>query len=295
MKILITGVTGFVGRHLCRALNSSDNTLYGLTHTNVKVPDGVTAVTLDELKHQAVDAVINLAGQNIAAARWTPARKQALYDSRVTLTKAVLDALPNPPKTVISMSAVGYYGTHPTRCFNEFTQPIPGYTHELCQAWEDAAKSAESEQTRVAILRLGVVLGDGGALEKMRLPFLFGAGGPIGDGEHWFPWVHIEDVINIIITSLNNSEYRGPINVVSPEAVKQKTFAKAYAHSLKRPAFIPTPKLVMSALFGEMSELLTAGQKVIPERLQQLHYSFIHPNLTEALTNIEQQRINSRA
>jgi uncharacterized protein (TIGR01777 family) len=290
MRILLSGATGFIGRSLLIELQSKNYEIYALvrkkSHT---LSPSIHQVTIDSLKNinEAFDIFINLAGENIAGKPWTTKRKKDLFDSRVSLTNKIKEQLKHPPKRIISMSAVGFYGNTREGLFDENTLPKQGFAHDLCNAWEDAAESFSSEQTGVVIFRLGVVLGVGGALDKMRLPFLCCIGGPIAGGEQWFSWIHIDDVVQVISDAIQDTSYVGTYNLVAPQFTDQKSFALSYGASLKRPAFLATPKWLLRLLLGEMASLLTEGPKISPSRLQNKGFEFKFKQLEEALIDIE--------
>lgn len=292
MRILISGATGFIGRALLTTLLRENHQIYALVRGRNQLLDfRVVQVLISELSQidVAFDVFVNLAGENIASKPWSKKRKQELFESRVTLTNSVQRALQYPPKTLISMSAVGFYGAVTGGTFYENTPPESGFSHELCAAWEEAANSFSSQQTRVVIYRLGVVLGMGGALEKMRLPFKLGLGGPIAGGKQCFPWVHIDDVTQAICDSLKDESYCGTYNLVAPQQIEQKYFAKCYADSLKRPAALPIPNWILKLMLGEMSLLLTEGAKIIPQRLEERDFKFKFSNVDDALMDIAQR------
>ncbi|WCN09369.1 TIGR01777 family oxidoreductase [Marinomonas mediterranea] len=289
MNILITGCTGFVGRELIKALLRVQNTtntisLYGLVRRkNHNLEPKVKPITLDQIADHSFDVLINLAGESIAEKRWSESRKRALYESRVSLTEAIYERMNTSPKVVISMSAVGYYGYDDSVRFSEETPPKGGFTHDLCRQWEQSALAFESKGSRVCVLRLGVVLGCGGALQQMLIPYKLCLGGKIGTGAQGFPWVHIDDASNVIVNAISDDRYTGSINLVAPEQVNQAQFAKSFAKSLNRPILMPTPAIALKMLFGEMSELLTKGQFVLPNRLEKIGYSFKYDTLDSAL------------
>ncbi|MBR7888442.1 TIGR01777 family oxidoreductase [Marinomonas sp. A79] len=289
MNILLTGATGFIGQSLLRSLPLDEHRVFALVRKiDNRLDTKITQLTLDTLPklNEQIDVFINLAGENIASQPWSNGRKKALYESRVTLTNSIRSALQVPPSLVISMSAVGFYGVTRDGIYDENTPPAPGFAHELCNAWESAANAFNSNDTRVVIYRLGVVLGKGGALEKMRLPFKLGAGGPIAGGDQWFAWIHIDDVVKVILTAIDNEAYRGTYNLVAPQTITQAHFAKAYAASLGRPAVLPTPKWLMKLIFGEMSSLLTEGPQIIPKHLVDQGFAFQHKTIEQALDHI---------
>ncbi|TDO96771.1 TIGR01777 family oxidoreductase [Marinomonas balearica] len=289
MNVLITGCTGFVGGKLIDTLINSSTfsdsvTLYGLVRREPsKSLNHIKTVTMDQLSDLQIDTLINLAGEPIAAKRWSPSRKAALRSSRTTVTETLYKSLKHPPKTVISMSAVGYYGNHESTQFKEATPSNGGFTYQLCDEWEKAALAFESKGSRVCIFRLGVVLGNGGALKQMLIPYTLGLGGKIGAGMQGFPWIHIDDVCNAVLKAIESEQYTGAINLVAPEQVTQHQFATNFARSLNRPSVLPTPSILLQMLLGEMSELLTKGQFVVPEKLTQLGFQYQYPRIEAAL------------
>ncbi|TYL47853.1 TIGR01777 family oxidoreductase [Marinomonas sp. IMCC 4694] len=292
MNILVSGATGFIGQSLLKSLSPNEHNIYAVVRKiDTRLHSSVRQFTLETLSNidKKIDVFINLAGENIASKPWTEKRKKHLYDSRVTLTDSVRLALQHPPSLVISMSAIGFYGVARHGVFSEDTPPKGGFSHELCKAWEDSAHAFLNDQTRIVIFRLGVVLGRGGALNKMRLPFKLGAGGPIAGGKQWFSWVHIDDVVNAITTAMRDQDYVGEYNLVAAELIEQQHFAKAYARSLNRPAVLPTPRWMLNAIFGEMACLLTEGAKIVPKRLEQQGFEFSFDTIEKALEDIENQ------
>ncbi|MEP2617226.1 MAG: TIGR01777 family oxidoreductase [Marinomonas sp.] len=292
MVILLSGSTGFIGHVLRQRLLENNHKIYALVRKEKSNIDAdIEQVTIDTLNTIDIqfDVFINLAGENIAAKPWTEKRKKILYSSRVDLTENIRKQLKYSPKRVISMSAIGFYGTTRNGIFNENTTPVPSFTHNLCKAWEGAALQFSSDATSVVIFRLGVVLGLGGALDKMRLPFKLGLGGPIAGGKQWLSWVHIDDVLKAIMEAMTDPSYNGVYNLVAPQFTDQKSFALNYGQSLKRPAFIPTPKWLMTLLLGEMASLLTEGAKITPYRLEQKGFNFEFNHLNKALKDIEEK------
>ncbi|QUX98142.1 TIGR01777 family protein [Marinomonas sp. CT5] len=290
MKILVSGATGFIGQSLTKKLlNDSHEVFAYVRKVDNRLDKKIHQLTLPLLSeiNEQFDVFINLAGENIAGKAWSEKRKKALYDSRVTLTDNIKNALNQPPKLVISMSAVGFYGLSINDIFYEDTPPSSGFAHKLCAAWEQSAKAFLNDGARVVIFRLGVVLGKGGALAKMRLPFKCGAGGPIAGGKQWFSWVHIDDVIKAIDEAIQDKSFSGVYNLVSPQIVQQGQFARLYANSLNRPAILPTPRWLLSIIFGEMASLLTEGPKIIPKRLIDQNFCFKYKQLDSALKAVE--------
>jgi uncharacterized protein (TIGR01777 family) len=293
MRILITGGTGFVGQALCPRLKASGHEVVVLTRqSNPRLPAGVAkAVTsLDEESAGDFGGVINLAGAPIGDARWTDARRRLLVDSRVETTARLVAWMARSssrPQALVSASAVGYYGEQGDRPVTEETPPTPGFTHELCAAWEREAETATALGVRVCRMRIGVVLDrDGGALAKMLPAFRLGAGGRLGSGRHWFPWIHREDVAAICQWLLENPEARGAYNAGSPNPVTNAQFTHALGRALGRPTVLPMPAAALKLLFGEMSEILLASDRMLPKRLVEEGFTFRHPQLDGALAAI---------
>jgi uncharacterized protein len=289
MRILVSGGTGFIGQALCPQLtHDGHDVIVWSRQAHPDVAEGVTAIQrLDQLSGPGPDAVINLAGASIADGRWTTERKRLLVDSRVGTTGKLVEwmrAMENPPKALISASAVGYYGEQGNRVITEDTPPTPGFTHDLCVQWEKEALKAESLGVRVCLVRTGVVLDrDGGALAKMLLPFKMGAGGRLGSGEHYFPWIHRADIVGIYQWLVENEQASGAYNASAPEPVTNAEFTRTLGRALKRPTLLPMPEPVLRLLFGEMSELLLVSNRMMPKRLLDEGFEFRYPELKRAL------------
>jgi len=233
--------------------------------------------------------VVNLAGAGIADQRWSDARKEELHNSRVTATRHIVDAirsLDNPP-SLINASAVGGYGPRGNTPVDESSQTGAGYLAEVCRAWEAEADRAVGS-TRVVKVRIGLALStEGGALAKMFLPFRLGLGGPIGSGSQGMPWIHIDDLTNILQLAIDNTDCTGVINAVAPNPVNNKTFTRTLGRVLHRPAILPAPAIALKLLLGEMAEaLLLEGQFVLPTRVLDLGYAFQYPELEPALRDL---------
>lgn len=292
MKILLTGGTGFVGsrlmshlrpHHQVSVLSRSPNKVYQRLGHDIEALS-----SLDDLPDlDRFDAVINLAGEPIADKRWSPAQKERICHSRWQITEQLVEKLragSNPPGVLISGSAVGFYGRQGDTLVDEDTHPHPEFSHDVCARWEELARRADTEQTRVCCIRLGVVLGaEGGALAKMLPSYRFGMGGPIGSGKQYMSWIHIEDVVNLILFLLEHEECRGAFNATAPEPVTNAQFSKSLAANLSKPHFARIPAWAMKLLFGEMADLLLTGQRVMPVRLQQAGFHFRYPTLDKAL------------
>jgi len=281
-----------VGQALCPALAAAGHEIVILTRqSNLRLPKGAArAVTrLEDLDPADFDGVVNLAGAPIGDARWTARRKRLLLDSRVETTSRLVEWMGRArrPQVLVSASAVGYYGEQGDRPITEDTRPTPGFTHDLCAAWEREAGKATALDVRVCVMRIGVVLDrDGGALAKMLPAFRMGAGGRLGSGQHWFPWIHREDVTAVCRWLLENTGARGAYNVSAPNPVTNAEFTRALGRALGRPTVLPMPEAALKLLFGEMSELLLASDRMLPKRLLDEGFKFRYPELTSALAAI---------
>ncbi|MEO3990961.1 TIGR01777 family oxidoreductase [Pseudocitrobacter cyperus] len=295
MKILITGGTGLIGRHLIPRLLELSHTVTVVTRspekarqhfgTRVEIWKG-----LEERRSlEGIDAVINLAGEPIADKRWTDAQKQRLCESRWRITEklsALIQASETPPDVLISGSAAGYYGDLGEVVVTEEEPPHNEFTHKLCAKWEQLACTAQSDRTRVCLLRTGVVLApQGGILGKMIPPFKLGLGGPIGNGRQYLAWIHIDDMVNGILWLLEKP-LRGPFNMVSPYPVHNEQFAHALGHALKRPAILRVPATAIRLLMGESSVLVLGGQRALPKRLEESGFVFRWYDLDGALEDL---------
>jgi uncharacterized protein (TIGR01777 family) len=294
MHILITGGTGFVGRKLVQTLQLGGHEVtvfsrYPETVASRVNPQcrGIGELAPQRL-HKHLDAVINLAGEPIADKRWSDKRKALLLDSRIDLTRSLvsfLAQLQHRPKVLVSASAVGYYGNQQDNTVTEATAPHNEFTHQLCAAWEMEARKAEAHGIRVAIARIGLVVGQGGFLAKMLPAFRLGLGGKLGDGRHYMPWIHLDDLVRVFERLLVDATCTGVYNAVSPAPVTNEVFTKTLGRILHRPTWFSVPAFVLQAALGEMAQLLLTGQKVLPERLQQeLHFTYNYPNLEQALS-----------
>lgn len=301
MKIILTGGTGFIGAPLRERLLEEGHDVILLTrnpsHAGSQPSGKLKTVFWDGKnpgpwadKINGADAVINLAGEPIAAKRWSDAQKKRIQESRLDATRAVVSAIQKAakkPHLLINASAVGYYGNVPE---GEVTEDHPrgtDFLSETCSRWEEAARTAEPLGVRVVRLRIGIVLEkNGGALKKMLPPFRFFMGGPLGSGRQWFPWIHREDVIGVILFALKNQNLSGPVNLTAPQSVTMKEFCTTLGQVMHRPSWAPVPAIVLKLLLGEMADLLLSGQKAVPKKLLEAGYSFQHPNLEEALKSL---------
>lgn len=296
MHILITGATGLIGRPLTKKLLSQSHSVTLLSRSPDKAQalfgDDVTVLgSLDHLPSlDNVDAVINLAGEPIADKRWTDEQKRLLCHSRWQLTaqlSRLIQQSQTPPATFISGSAVGYYGDQGQSVVTEDETPHSEFTHMLCQRWEQEALAAQSEKTRVCLLRTGIVLStEGGALSKMMPIFKAGLGGPIGSGLQYMPWIHIDDMVNGILFLLNTPVLQGPFNMVAPYPVHNELFTDLLSSALDRPHFFRTPAFVIRLLMGEAAVLVLGGQRALPKRLEEAGFEFTHSELEEAFNSL---------
>lgn len=300
MKILVTGSTGLVGTALASALARDGNTVCRLVRPQTIVAGGAKAgfdvawnPATGELGGAGVgaDAVVNLAGASIGDSRWTKERKELLRTSRIETTRALVNALAKMsarPRVLVSASAIGIYGDRGDELLTEESQAGTDFLAGLAQEWEAEARKAEALGVRVVLARYGIVLArKGGALPKMMLPFQFGAGGKLGSGKQWMSWVTLEDVVGVLKFALENVSIRGAVNVVAPGAVQNADFTKALAKAMHRPALFPAPAFALRLALGEMADaLLLSSQRVAPQKLHQLGYSFLHSDLPSALSAV---------
>lgn len=296
MRILITGGTGLIGRHLCRGLLAQGHQLTVLSRrpetVAIKCGAPVQAMaTLDEwLPERTFDAVINLAGEPIVDAYWSAERKQVLRDSRIALTGKLVQriaAAKIKPAVLLSGSAVGYYGNRGDTELDETAQAGNDFAAELCRDWEAAALAAEEQGVRVCLLRTGLVLSNsGGLLGRMLPPFKLGLGARLGDGKQWMSWVHIEDYVAAVLRLLRDEQMRGPFNMTAPQPVTNAGFTRTLGGVLHRPAFFIAPALVLKLAMGERSALLLEGQRVLPDKLKAAGLAFKFRELDGALRDL---------
>lgn len=295
MNVLLVGGTGFIGSALTEHLRWRGHRV-SLLSRRPSSRTGPTPVfhwdpereEFDRGSLDGITAVVNLAGENLAGGPWTAELKRRLADSRVAstqfLVKRMREGTP-PPSVLVSVSGVGYYGNRGEEVLTEASSPGTGFLAELCVAWEAAALSASATGTRVAVLRLGVVLeAKGGALGKMLPIFRLGIGGPLGSGKQWMSWIAMPDLLGVIGLALDREDVEGPTNVVAPAPVRNRDFARALGRVLGRPAWIPAPAPALKLLFGEMAdEALLSSTRVEPARLATLGYDFRFRDIEGAL------------
>ena len=308
MNILMTGATGLVGTALVKTFTAEGHTIYRLMRAETPkagakeprvfdVPWNPSNGEIrgsdisDSLQVSAtVDAVINLAGAPVVGGRWTKDRKALLRSSRVDTTRGLVSAiakLDKRPQVLISASAIGYYGNRGDELVTEKSAPGTDFLAELAKEWENEAVKAEGLGVRVVLLRFGIILAkQGGALPQMMLPFKYGLGGKLGSGRQWTSWIALQDVVAIIQTALRSDSWRGPVNLVAPQAVRNSDFTKSLAKVMHRPAIFAAPAFALRLAMGEMADTLLGGVRVAPQVLEQHGYRFLYANLDEALNAI---------
>ncbi len=294
MKALVTGATGFIGRELCRKL-SDPAILTRSAHggrARLDVPHRAwTWQAETELAPRealaGVDAVFHLAGEPIAEGRWNDDKKKRIRESRVLGTRNLvrgIAALDVRPRVLVSVSAIGFYGDRGAEELDEAAVRGEGFLPDVCEAWEDEARQAENAGVRVVTPRLGIVISEqGGALPRMLLPFRLGVGGRLGTGRQWMSWVHLDDVVGLLLHAATSDRVRGPLNAVSPTPVTNETFTDELARALHRPALLPVPRLALRVALGEVSGALLESQRVQPRVALETHYAFAYPELAPAL------------
>ncbi|ELR97923.1 TIGR01777 family oxidoreductase [Gloeocapsa sp. PCC 73106] len=302
MKVAITGATGFVGTRLVEKLQEQEYDIIVLTSNLARATQifptsafpRVKIVSYLPKEYRGTEiaqcqAVVNLAGQPIAD-RWTEQYKQEILSSRQLVTSNLVKSIgeANPkPQVLINASAIGYYGTSETASFNESSPPGDDFLAQVCQTWETEAKKVQEFGVRLVILRIGIVLGNGGgALAKMISPFKMFAGGPIGTGRQWFSWIHRDDLVNLIITGIERSELNGTYNATAPHPVRMQEFCRTLGEVMGRPSWLPVPGVALELLLGEGAKLVLEGQQVLPKETQAIAFTYQYPHLKEALTEI---------
>jgi uncharacterized protein (TIGR01777 family) len=299
MKILITGATGLIGRAVCQLLVNEDSQVVVLSRRQ-PAAIGLAGVSAFRWEPEAesppaeawegVEAVIHLAGEPVAAARWTDEQKRRIRNSRVKGARNLVAGMrvaPSRPKILISASAVGFYGDRGDEILNESSDQGSGFLSDVCLDWEVEAALARELGVRVALVRTGVALSpSGGALEKMLTPFKLGLGGRLGSGRQWFPWIHIDDIAGIFRHALMTSAIDGPVNGVAPGIVTNEEFTRVLAAVLNRPVFFPVPEFALRFLMGEMAEVALSSQRVFPHVALDTGYQFKFPNLRPALESL---------
>ena len=318
MNILMTGATGLVGTALVKTLTGEGHMIYRLMRPGSKARKTIAPRVFERSWNSAsgeiggavgagesqapgdMDAVINLAGASIAGGRWTSQRKTLLRSSRIDTTRGLVSAIAKMsrrPRVLISASAIGYYGDRGDELLTENSNAGRGFLAEVAKEWETEAMKAEAFGIRVVRARFGIILAkDGGALRQMMLPFKFGVGGKLGSGRQWMSWITLEDVVAILRRTLEDDALRGAVAVVAPEPVRNVEFTRWLAKAMHRPAIFTAPAFALRLAMGEMADaLLLEGQRVVPQKLQQQGYQFLHANLSEALSATLRPSVNGGA
>ena len=304
MKVAITGATGFVGSRLVERLSASGHQILVLTRNLAAAQKVFPKSAFPNLEivaytpiasgawQEAIalcDGVVNLAGEPIAEKRWTPQQKQEILNSRKLGTQKIVEAiaLANPkPKVLVNASAIGYYGTSETATFDETSPPGKDFLAQVCQAWEAEAQKVTQAGVRLVILRLGIVLGMGGAIAKMITPFKLFAGGPIGSGRQWFSWIYLDDLVNLIIQALTKPEMEGVFNATAPNPVRMSELAQTMGEIMQRPSWLPVPSFALETLLGEGAMVVLEGQQVLPQRTQASGFNYQYSTVKQALKEI---------
>ena len=296
MNITITGATGFVGRRLVERLSRERHSLHILSRAATQSSAGIARTFVwdpfkgppPEESLSGADAVIHLAGEPVSQ-RWTPEAKHRIRESRVRGTRGLVEAMSRSgkrPSVLVSASAIGYYGSRGDEILTEMSAPGQGFLPQVCAEWEQEAVAAEAFGVRVVRLRTGIALGrGGGALAKMLPPFKLGVGGQIGSGRRWMSWIHLDDLVGLILHAVQ-SPIHGALNCTAPNPVTNAEFTRALAGNLKRPAIFPVPPLALKILFGEMAEIVLASLRVTPRAAQDSGYRFRYTELPSALGDI---------
>jgi uncharacterized protein (TIGR01777 family) len=305
MKVFVSGGTGLIGSRFVRRLDERGDPVVVLTRrpdaARQRLPGRATIVTGDPMQSgpwmdavRDCDAVVNLVGESIFSRRWNEEFVKLLHDSRVQSTQNVVQALGKAPRTtagqpkvLVNATAIGYYGPHGDEELTEASPPGDDTLARIAIDWEDAARAAEPLGVRVARIRIGVVLDkEGGALAQMLGPFKVGVGGKIGSGQQYMSWIHHQDMVGILLLALDNVGAAGAINATAPNPVTNQEFTRSLGRVLHRPTVFPVPTFALKLRFGQVAEVLTTGQRVVPQRAVALAYSFVFPALDAALTNL---------
>ncbi|HLL85547.1 MAG TPA: TIGR01777 family oxidoreductase [Longimicrobium sp.] len=300
MRVAITGANGLIGKALAERLSSQGHSLRLLFRRPEEqrgLPPGAEAAFFDAYAQvpdgllAGCDAVVNLAGENLAA-RWTKERKQRVLRSRVEGTAKIVKAARDAKvPTLVNASAVGYYGARGAEVLDEDAPPGDDYMAQVCRAWEEAAAPARQAGIRTVLCRIGVVLSpEGGALKTMLPAFRLGVGGRIGSGEQYVSWIHLEDMVSLLVHALTRPDLDGPLNGTAPEPVNNRELTRAIARAVHRPAIVPTPAFALKLALGPMSAIVLTGQRVMPRKALQSGFTFAHPTLPEALAHLLARR-----
>lgn len=291
MKVLVSGSSGMVGSALTKELEVKGHQVLRLVREEPSDENQITwdPITgqIDSSKLNGLDAVVNLAGENISTGRWTPQKKKRIWDSRVLGTQNLVRALmtlENPPKTLINASAIGFYGDTGSTAVDETGPHGSGFLASICKDWEEATEDADKQGIRVVKLRIGMVVSKtGGALKKMLLPFKLGFGGKVGSGKQYMSWISIDDLVAMIIACMENEGISGAVNAVAPNPLTNAAFTKALGSALRRPTIFPLPAFVARMMLGEMAdELLLVSTRITPKVMTDHGFVFKHSTIEEA-------------
>jgi uncharacterized protein (TIGR01777 family) len=299
MRALVTGATGFIGGRLLPLIAEPVVLSRNPQQAREKIPrathhywDPLAAAPPADA-FAGVEAVFHLAGESVGEGRWTAAKKQRIRDSRIIGTQHLVEglaALEQKPRVLVVASAIGYYGSRGDETLDESSAPGNDFLAHVCRDWEAESRAAEKLGIRVVNARFGIVLGQGGALKKMLLPFKLGAGGRLGDGRQWMSWVHVDDVVGLLLAAATDEQYQGPVNTVAPTPVTNREFTRVLASVLHRPAIFPVPAFGLRLAVGEFAEVLLGSQRVLPKVAQRAGYAFHYPVLDEALRAVVEDR-----
>lgn len=303
MKIAITGATGFVGSRLVKKLKNNGHQLLIFTRNANRAKQLYPASrfpNLEIISYQPIesgdwqkavsgcDGVVNLAGETIAK-RWTSKNRKAILESRQLGTRKIVEAIAQAEtksSVLVNASAVGYYGTSEIDIFDEDSDPGDDFLSQVCQVWEKEANEVKQAGVRLVILRMGIVLGNGGALAKIIPPFKLFVGGPLGEGHQWFSWIHLDDLVDLIIESLERNDVEGAFNATSPHPVRMSKLCETLGEIMNRPSWLPVPDFVLEFLLGDASKVVLEGQQVLPQKTKSIGFKYQYPNLKKALMDI---------
>jgi uncharacterized protein (TIGR01777 family) len=296
MHVFLTGATGLIGRALVPALCAAGHEVIALSRRTApgRSPGGAEVVQGDPTRpgpwQEALarcDACVHLAGEPVAAGRWSDERKRAIRESRVASTRLLAEAIARGgPRVLVSGSAVGYYGSRGDEELDETSPPGDDFLARVCVAWEEAARPAAA-RARVVLLRTGIVLAsEGGALPRMARPFRFFAGGPLGDGAFWQPWIHLADEVGLIVWTLENGAVAGPLDATAPAPVRNRDLARSIGEALRRPSGLPAPRRLVELALGELASAVMGSQRALPRKALALGYRFRFPELGPALRDL---------
>jgi len=298
MNVLVFGGTGFVGSKLIEKLIKNGYKVYVVSRNSQKTArifeNKIQVLEWDYfsplyLPVEKIEVVINLAGESIGNRRWTNSVKKEIRTSRIRTTRAIVSAINKgtiQPKVLINASAVGYYGHCGDDVITESEVGGNDFLAQVCRDWENEAFKVKNNLTRVVTLRIGVVLGNEGALNKMAFPFKYFMGGPLGKGNQWLSWIHIQDLTRLIIFIINHQELTGAINAVAPNPERMRDFSKILGKVLHSPSWLPVPEIMLKIALGQMAEMLLHGQRAVPKKLLNANFDYKFPTLKEALENV---------